>query len=78
MDNNAIEEITLKQICKEKKLDPRLSRMLLREAAKDKKKYPNLSGNRAARAPWAWAKGSKGYDEALAALRPVEPQKTAS
>ncbi|AEP10383.1 hypothetical protein [Micavibrio aeruginosavorus] len=78
MDNEKTEEVTLKQICKEKKLDPRLSRMLLREAAKDAKKYPNISKGRAVRAPWAWAKGSKGLDEALAVLKPVESQKTAS
>lgn len=71
MDKAVNEEVTLKQICKEKKLDPRLSRMLLREAAKDAKKYPNLSKGRALRAPWAWTKGSKGLDEALAVLKPV-------
>ena len=78
MDKAVNEEVTLKQICKEKKLDPRLSRMLLREAAKDAKKYPNLNKGREARAPWAWAKGSKGLEEALAVLKPVEHQKTAS
>lgn len=70
MDKKTNEEITLKQICKDRKLDPRLSRMMLREAAKDTKKYPNLSKNRTARAPWAWEKGSKGLEEALNVLKP--------
>lgn len=72
------EEITLKQICKDEKLDPRLSRMMLREAAKDTKKYPNLSKNRATRAPWAWEKGSKGLEEALTVLKPIPQPKTAN
>jgi len=78
MDKLTIEEISLKQICKERRLDPRLSRMLLREAAKDTKKNPNLAKGRAARAPWSWQKGSKALEEALAVLKPVEPQKTAN
>lgn len=78
MDKQKNEEITLKQICKEKKLDPRLSRMMLREAAKDTKKYPNLSKNRATRAQWAWEKGSKGLEEALTILKPEPQPKTAS
>lgn len=78
MDKNKNEQIPLKQICKERKLDPRLSRMLLREAAKDTKKYPNLSKHRAARTPWAWEKGSKGLEEALTVLKSTEPHKTAS
>lgn len=61
--------ITLKQICKEQKLDARLARMLLREAAKDTKKYPALSKPRPARTPWMWAKGSKGLEEALDVLK---------
>lgn len=68
MDKTIIEEITLKQICKEKKLDPRLSRMLLREATKDAKKYPNISKERTSRMLWAWVKGSKGHEEALIIL----------
>ncbi len=74
--NTPNEDVTLKQICKEKKLDPRLSRMLLREAAKDTKKYPNLSQKRAARTPWAWPKGSKGLEEALVALNAHQSSKS--
>lgn len=61
--------ITLKQICKEHKLCPRLSRMLLREAAKDEKKYPNLAKHHKPRSAWIWEKGSKTHDEALNALK---------
>ncbi len=78
MDKKENEEMSLKQICKERKLDPRLSRMLLREAAKETKKYPNLSKHRTARAPWAWEKGSKGLEEALTVLNPTQKPKTAS
>jgi hypothetical protein len=76
MDKPIPEEVILKQICKAKKLDPRLSRMLLREAVKDAKKYLNLSKDRTARAPWVWAKGSKGLEEALTALNSTQPQKS--
>lgn len=69
MDNSMNAEVTLKQICQEMKLDPRLARMLLRDAAKDKKRYPNLSENRAVRAPWSWPSGSKGLNEALTVLK---------
>jgi hypothetical protein len=69
------EIVTLKQLCKDKKLDPRLSRMLLRQAAKDSKKYPNLSKDRPARMPWVWPKGSKGLEEAIAILKIAESSK---
>lgn len=78
MDKTMFEEVTLKQICKERKLDPRLSRMLLRDAVKDTKKFPNLSKDRTARTPWVWAKGSKGLEEALAALNATQSPKTAT
>lgn len=78
MDKKEGEAVTLKQICKDRKLDPRISRMMLREAARDTKKYPNLSKHRAIRAPWAWERGSKGLEEALAVLKPVQESKTAS
>ena len=61
--------ITLKEICKEHKLCPRLSRMLLREAAKDEKKYPNLAKHHKPRTGWVWAKGSKALEEATAVLK---------
>ena len=64
--------ITLKDICKEHKLDPRLSRMLLREAMKDEKKYPNLSKQHKPRSAWIWSQGSKALEETLAILKPSD------
>ncbi|MDP7143114.1 MAG: hypothetical protein QF692_08890 [Alphaproteobacteria bacterium] len=61
--------ITLKEICKEHKLCPRLSRMLLREAAKDEKKNPNLTKHHKPRTAWIWSKGSKALDEAMNILK---------
>jgi hypothetical protein len=68
MTNDPVIYITLKEICQKEKLDTRLARMILREAAKDTKKYPALSKPRKARTPWAWPKGSKGVEEAIVAL----------
>lgn len=64
--------ITLKDICKEHKLDPRLSRMLLREAMKDEKKYPNLAKHHKPRSTWIWSQGSKAFDEAINVIKPAE------
>lgn len=68
MDKQNNETVTLKEICKERKLDPRLSRMLLREATKNITKYPNLAKNRKARTPWIWSTGSQELEEALTIL----------
>ena len=62
--------ITLKELCKEHRICPRLSRMLLREAAKDEKKNPNLAKHHKPRTTWIWSKGSKALDEAIAILKP--------
>ena len=75
MTNNKI--ITLKDVCKEHKLCPRISRMLLRDAVKDNKKYPNLAKQYKPRNAWEWQKGSKEHEEALKVLKPTTPQKTA-
>lgn len=64
--------ITLKDICNEHKLDPRLSRMLLRDAVKDEKKYPNLAKHHKPRSAWIWSQGSKALEETLAILKPSE------
>jgi hypothetical protein len=69
--------ITLKEICKEHKLCPRLSRMLLREAAKDEKKYPNLAKHHKPRTDWVWPEGSKALEEATAVLKPNMVKKSA-
>lgn len=68
---------TLKDICKEYKLCPRVSRMLLREAAKDEKKHPNLVKHHKPRTAWIWPTGSKALEEALKVLKPHTPKKAA-
>ena len=70
--------VTLQEICKQHKLCPRISRMLLREAAKDDKKHLHLAKLHKPRTAWIWPAGSKSLEEALAALKPVQQQKTAS
>lgn len=70
----SLKTVSLKDICREHKLCPRLSRMLLREAAKDEKKNPNLAKHHKARTAWIWAQGSKALEEALNILKP-EPAK---
>lgn len=62
--------VTIKDICKKHNLSPRLSRMLLREAVKDEKSYPNLAKQHKPRTPWIWPKGSKALEEALNVLKP--------
>ncbi|MDF1671539.1 MAG: hypothetical protein P1U83_18235 [Roseovarius sp.] len=49
------EAITLKELCEELKLDPRLTRMKLREAAKNN---PDLAAIHKPRTQWRWLKGS--------------------
>ena len=67
--------MSLKDICKEHKLCPRVSRMLLREAAKDEKKHPNLAKHHKPRTTWIWPTGSKALEEALNILKPHMPKK---
>lgn len=62
------EMVTLDQLAREMKMPPRDARMLLRLAAKQKSKFPNLGKEHVARQPWAWAPGSKALDEARKAL----------
>ena len=57
------EIITLKQLCKELKLDPREARERLRTAARDTKKYPELAKSHKPRTPWRWVKGADGEQE---------------
>ena len=47
--------ITLKELCEELKLDPRLTRMKLRDAAKND---PALAAIHKPRTQWRWLKGS--------------------
>ncbi len=62
------EIITLKQLCKELKIDPREARERLRAAVRDPKKYPELVKFHKPRAPWSWVKGSAGEKEARTTL----------
>ncbi|MFK5979722.1 MAG: hypothetical protein QM488_12640 [Rhizobiaceae bacterium] len=58
------EIITLKQLCKELKIDPREARERLRAAVRDSEKYPELAKSHKPRTPWKWVKGSIGEKEA--------------
>lgn len=63
------EIITLKQLCKELKLNQRDARERLRIGAQDTKKYPEFAKTHKPRTPWKWVKGSGGEREARAALK---------
>ena len=60
--------ISLKAICAEMKLDPRLAREKLRIAAREAKKFPELAKAHKPRSAWEWAKGSQAEKEARTAL----------
>ena len=62
------EVVTLKQLCGELKVDPRLARVRLRLAAKDPKKHSELAKGHKSRSPWQWAKGSAGERQARAVI----------
>ncbi|MGB3489836.1 MAG: hypothetical protein WBA62_17215 [Xanthobacteraceae bacterium] len=57
-------KISLKAICIELKLDPRLAREKLRIAARDMKKFPELAKTHKPRGSWEWTKGSAAEKEA--------------
>lgn len=61
-------KVTLKDICLELKLDPRLAREKLRIACRDAKKFPELAKARKPRTAWEWTKGSALEKEARVAL----------
>jgi hypothetical protein len=61
-------KVSLKAICAESKLDPRVAREKLRLAVRDAKKYPELAKAHKSRSAWEWAKGSPAEKEARAAL----------
>ena len=60
--------VSLKAICAELKVEPRVAREKLRAAVREPKKYPELAKGRKPRQPWEWAKGSIAEKEARAAL----------
>jgi len=61
-------KVSLKAICSELKLDPRIAREKLRMAVRDAKKFPELAKARKPRSAWEWPKGSPAEKEARAAL----------
>jgi hypothetical protein len=63
------EVVSLKTICVELKLDPRLAREKLRVAARDAKKFPDLAKARKPRTAWEWPKGSPAEQQARGALK---------
>lgn len=63
------DSVTLKAICTELKLDPRLAREKLRIAVRDAKKFPDLAKARKPRTAWEWPKGSPAEQQARAALK---------
>jgi hypothetical protein len=60
--------VSLKALCNELKLEPRIAREKLRMAAREAKKYPELAKLHKPRAAWEWVKGSPAEKEARAAL----------
>lgn len=60
--------VTLKALCIELKLDPRLAREKLRIAAREGKKFPELAKAHKPRGAWEWVKGSEAEKQARAAL----------
>lgn len=64
------EIITLKQLCKELKLNPYDARKSLRAAASDRKKHPELAKIHKPRTPWRWLKGSAAAKEIFIILKP--------
>ena len=73
MTDEATKTVTLNDLCKELKLDPRDARMMLRLASKKKAEFPALAKDHVPRQPWEWPAGSKGLAEARRALT-VAPQ----
>jgi hypothetical protein len=54
MTENLSEVITLKSICAELKIEPRVAREKLRAAVREPKKYPNLSKAHKSRQRFRW------------------------
>ena len=60
--------VSLKTICAELKVEPRIAREKLRAAVREPKKFPELAKGHKPRQPWEWAKGSNAEKEARTAL----------
>lgn len=61
-------KVSLKAICSEMKIDPRVAREKLRIAVREAKKYPELAKAHKPRSAWEWSKGSPAENEARSAL----------
>jgi hypothetical protein len=61
-------KVSLKAICSEMKLDPRIAREKLRIAVREAKKFPELAKAHKPRSAWEWPKGSPAEKEARTAL----------
>ena len=61
-------KVSLKAICAEMKVDPRIAREKLRIAVRDAKKFPELAKAHKPRSAWDWPKGSAAEKEARLAL----------
>jgi hypothetical protein len=60
--------ITLKSLCAELNLDPRIAREKLRAAIREPKSFPGLAKAHKPRQSWEGTKGSSAEKEARAAL----------
>ena len=61
-------KVSLKAICAELKLDPRVAREKLRIAVRDAKKFPDLAKAHKPRSAWEWPKGSPAEKDPRGAL----------
>jgi hypothetical protein len=61
-------KVSLKAICADLKLDPRVAREKLRLAVREAKKFPELAKAHKPRSAWEWPKGSPAEKEVRAAL----------
>jgi hypothetical protein len=61
-------KVSLKVICSEMKLDPRIAREKLRIAVREANKFPELAKAHKPRSAWEWPKGSTAEKEARSAL----------
>jgi hypothetical protein len=61
-------KVSLKAICAEMKLDPRVAREKLRIAVREEKKFPELAKAHKPCSTWEWPKGSLAEKEARSAL----------
>ena len=61
-------QVSLKAICAELKVEPRVAREKLRAAVRDPKRFPELVKAHRPRQPWEWPKGSSAEKEARAAI----------